>query len=61
MLRRQTNDVESAAYLPDLDNKREKRQNYSVISSDSRRISRDKFDLNDIDGARPEPISYIMK
>ena len=40
---------------------RKKRSNYSSLSVEPSRRSKNPLDINDIEGARPQPISFIRK
>jgi len=52
---------ERSEYLPIVGENRQKRSNYSSMSFNSQLKANNSFDINDIDGARPQPASFIRK
>lgn len=60
LVRKATNQSESSEYLPSIYEGHEKRSS-STISIGKMPYKRNPLDINDIDGARPQPISYIRK
>ena len=48
-------------YLPQIHDYKDKRKNSSSISSENLRGAKSSLDINDIEGARPQPLSFIRR
>lgn len=48
-------------YFPEVNDNRSKRSNYTNLSVEPHNRSINHLNINDIDGARPQPMSFIRK
>jgi hypothetical protein len=61
IIRMNSNNSENSEYIIDPNEMRQKRSQYSNMSGNPSQRSHSSMDINDIDGARPQPQSFIQK